>query len=267
MPKRVASFAYSARKRARYSVGNFVRPSRRVLKRSVRRKGYRFNTKTYAYHRYVSTFANVQRSTLPGNVGTNDPWIPTTNQFKIRDTTNAITEIDASFTPNFNDVKNVTEFTNLYDKYMITGVQYTFRLCNNPNSEHNMGANSAGTSTQVASNFYPDLWWCLDYDDSTIITKTQIQEYQNCRRRVLQPNRPVKIWLKAPRTRCALLDGSTLKSAGVNRAFQWVDMNQTTIDHFGLKLAICAPSPDVLMNVDFTVHVEAKYYFKCKDVR
>lgn len=259
MPKRVLVRSYVPRKRTRRT---YPRRTKRMIKRALRSKGYALSTKVYSYCRYASQFANVQRVNLSGGT---DPWLPSSNQFYVP-TGNASAEINAVFVPNFADLKNVTEFSNLYDRYMLIGVKYMFRLVTNPNTEHNTGS-SSNTQTLIGNNTFPELWACADYDDSAAITRSQIQEYQNVRRRVLQPNRVTSIYLAAPRVKTGALDASTVKASVMAKPYQWIDMAQTTIDHFGLKIVICAPTPTVNLNPDFNVHVEAKYYFKCKDVR
>lgn len=143
----------------------------------------------------------------------------------------------------------VSDFTNLFDMYKITHVQLRFHLQVDP------GAQAS------ASAIYPKLWYATDYDDDNApASLNALREHARCKVRVLNPNRPVVVNIK-PAVASLVYRGATTSSYSPKWR-QWVDMAQTDVPHYGLKWAV-----DNLTNTNYTLQIEGKMWFACKDVR
>ena len=65
------------------------------------------------------------------------------------------TERDGALTFTFDDILGYTEFTGLYDRYMITGVKIRIRLINNPTSSQYLNSGNSGYNTPNTTNWWP----------------------------------------------------------------------------------------------------------------
>jgi hypothetical protein len=157
------------------------------------------------------------------------------------------------------DIINVAEFTTLFDRYRITGVQLTFMLVTNPDAGNPLNVNVGGNN----SNFYPKLWWVRDYDDGNAITLSQMRERETCKHKILRPNSEIKIFLKP----AALLQTyrTALTTGYAPKWKQWIDLGQTDVPHYGFKFVVDMDGN--VPNGTFYIRMEKKYYFQCKDVR
>lgn len=163
----------------------------------------------------------------------------------------------------FNELVNSSEFSNLFDRYMITGVLVKFQLINNPNSDIYPNVTPAANAT---SSFYPKIWLHTDYDDDSTPTKDDLKQVVGVKEFVLRPNTEVKYFVKpailAQTYRTAVTTGYAPKWK------TWIDMANLDVPHYGLKYFV--DCPDTLVNTstsEMKVRVELKYYFTCKDVR
>lgn len=237
--------------------------SRRPLKRTkrfVKRRRYvrprrsAFTGKVYKFCRYASYLNGY-------NVNTTHQWDPAT--MIMYSGTTAKVEWDGALAFRFADLKNTSEFSNLFDRYMITGVRVQFQLITNPDANIQLQS----TSVLNAANWYPKLWYAIDHDDSNIITISQIQEYTTAKCKVLRPNSITKVYIPFPRTTGSVSTAATTVPGYVNRP-GYMDMAQRDVDHYALKWAVdflnintsAATSP-------YAVKIDVKYYFKCKDPR
>jgi hypothetical protein len=144
---------------------------------------------------------------------------------------------------------NVSDFTNLFDRYMITYVKCFIHLKLDPSSQ------SATLAT------LPKLYYVRDYDDATTPSSiNELREHSKCTYRVMNPNRPIVIGIK-PAT-LALAYRSAVASTYSPKWKTWIDMATTDVPHYGLKLAI-----DDLTNTNYKVDFEYKIWFACKDTR
>lgn len=161
------------------------------------------------------------------------------------------------------DVGNLTEFTNLFDRYMITGVKVMFHLLSNPDVDTTQTGVGAVPSIQV----YPRLWYARDNDDASLTTLASLKEFGNVKCRVLKPNVVTSVYVAYPRTAVGISQTSGLQASGVNKPM-WLDCGYPNVNHYGLKFALDYGSVSVTgaSNI-FRVKLELKYYFKCKDVR
>lgn len=174
-----------------------------------------------------------------------------------------VIEWDGAMSFRLSDIKNTSEFSNLFDRYMITGVRVQFQLITNPDAAQQL--NSATVVQQA--NWFPKLWYTVDHDDTTLITRSQIQEYTTAKCKVLRPNAITKVYLPFPRTAGGVYSGTTAYAGKVN-APSYLDMATRDIDHYGLKYAVDFLGVNVTPSAPpFAVKIDLKYYFKCKDPR
>lgn len=148
-----------------------------------------------------------------------------------------------------NQLPNYTEFSALYDQYMITYVKMYVHLKVDPSSQ-------TGTSST-----WPKLYWVPDHDDSaTPGTLDELRQRSKCRWQVLNPNRPIVIKCKPS---LLIQDYRTSVTTGYTPAFnKWVDFSQVDVPHYGIKFGI-----DDLSNTNYKVDFEYRMWFKCKDTR
>lgn len=232
---------------------------RRVVKgrrmpASARKYGFRIPT--HRFHRWVTaldsgsgtSFVNVTDCTYDGT----DSFITCTAAKK-----------SCAFSVAFQlrDLPNLTDFTALFDSYMITGVMLQIKMIDNPDAYH-----VANTDPLVTSkvNFYPTLWYVPDHDDNNNVTLAQIKEFDRVRHKVLYPNRETNIMLR-PTTLAQVYRSSITTGYAENKKRQWLDMANTDIPHYGLKCIFDFEGLSPASTFRFKVNV--KYFFSCKNVR
>jgi len=169
-----------------------------------------------------------------------------------------------SYECTFDSIRGYTDFTDLYDRYMITCVVMRFRLVNNPNSTWSLNTNPAA-QTAMSANFYPAMYYCKDYDDSAAETLEQLKERANTKRMILQPNKMYKIVLRPAVT---MQTYATATSTGYAPKWkQWIDMANTSVPHYGLKYVVDCSAQDPADTQPFILERSTQIFFKCKDVR
>lgn len=143
---------------------------------------------------------------------------------------------------------NATEFSNLYDQFMITYVVHRFFLEVDPSAQT--------ASTAIA----PKLFYVRDQDSLGLLTLDELRERSNCKIKVLRTDRPIIIKYK-PNLLQEVYRGaiSTTYSPKWNT---WIDMSNTDASHFGLIWAI-----DNFTNTNYKLSVQTKVYFACKNTR
>lgn len=170
------------------------------------------------------------------------------------------TELDQASFLTFNGLVNYTEFTPLYDRYMITGIQYSFQLLNNPDA-----VNDPAGSSNTTTTFYPKLWWCPDYDDSGAEPLSSLYQRTRTRHAVMQPNREIKVFIKP--AVLAQTYASATSTGYAPKWNNWIDMDQVNVPHYGLKWVFDCNGIATATGHPWYLRVETKVYFKCKDVR
>jgi len=226
----------------------------RIVGRTRTRRGTR---PKFKFHRWISTFqtgtgtlVNVTNCTYDGA----DSFITCT-----------ATEKTAQFSLGFQlrDIPNVTEFTSLFDSYMLTGVMLQFKLIDNPDAAYPTNG-ELGSAVISKTNFYPTIWYVPDHDDNNNVPLASIKEFERVRHKVLYPNRETNIMLR-PTTLGQIFLTSTTSALTENRRRSWLDMATTNIPHYGFKSVIDFEGlPPV---GSYRIKVNAKYYFTCKNVR
>lgn len=145
------------------------------------------------------------------------------------------------------NIPNVTDFTNLYDQYMIKAVQVKFipRV-----SEVSAGASAMG-----------NLWIILDYDDSVVPgSLNQMLQYQNVKRS--QNNKIHTRYLKPAIANEVFATGiATAYNAKKN---VWLDATNDAVEHYGIKIWVDQlPAGSATIQYD----VVTKFYLAFKNVR
>lgn len=160
---------------------------------------------------------------------------------------NSGTPTGYAFEQKLNQLPNYTDFTNLYDQYLIKKIVVKMipKI-----SQHNLATTTIGNAD------LPQLHSVVDYDDATTPTSvSQLVEYQSHKMtrgnqihtRVLVP----KIELTS--------DGT----ANAPKSYQWLDCDSPAVNHRGLKFWFNAPqSTGCTIYYDMLVTV----YLSCKNV-
>lgn len=173
----------------------------------------------------------------------------------------AATEYDFADAYTFGGITGAAEFAALYDRYMITRVVMKIRILNNPDAPTRINYNQPWNAT----NWYPRLFSCPDYDDNTAETVTQLKERARTKFRILRPNSYLTYVIKPA---VSIQTYRTALAAGYAPKWnQWIDMNQTDVPHYGMKFALDCSGLDPEDTNPFKLEIERTYYFKCKDVR
>jgi len=175
------------------------------------------------------------------------------------DTSATGSSYDQSLVFSLDQVRGNSELTALYDQYMITGVKVMFQLVTNPDS----GTITNSSSSANATNFYPKLMYCRDYDNTTVETPNELRERNSTRIRVLQPNKVVSVFIRPAVRNNIHLDGITPASSPIWG--QWLDCSSTQVPHYGLKY--CVENLGHNATQSYRFRIEYQYYIRFKDVR
>jgi hypothetical protein len=162
------------------------------------------------------------------------------------------------------DVKGAADFSDLYDRFMLTTVVLRFKLVTNPDSTWILNANPSNGSA-LPTNWFPKLWYCPDYDDNASESLAVIKERAQTKCKVLRPNQIVKIVVKPAVT---VQTYRTATSTGYAPKWkQWIDMANQDVPHYGLKFVVDCCGLDPNDTYPFKLEIDRQYYFTCKDVR
>lgn len=156
-----------------------------------------------------------------------------------------------------NDLQSYTDFTNLYDQYMITGVLCEIQLLSNPDAQGKI----AGTAA-TAANFYPRVWYCSDPDDAGTPTLAEMKQRQRVKHSVLKPNSIIKFFIKP--AVLAQTYSSAITTGYAPKWAQWVDISNPGVPHYGLKALFDTSGVSLPVDQQFVVRVDYKYYLKCR---
>jgi len=244
-------------KRKRSGLSVVTAPGRRMVRtfrKRVARRGYRRSKRgvlpNYSFHRWIKVFSLPNVTDCTYDTGSS-----------VLSTTVGTTASSFSLAFAMADVPSLTEFTTLFDSYMITGVMLQIKMINNPNA---IGDKLPGGVNFNKNNFYPTIWYAPDHDDKNNATLDAIKEFQRVRHKVLLPNREVNIMLR-PTTLQQVFRTALSTGYAENQKRQWLDIAQTDIPHYGFKCVI--DMENVTTTEPFQFKINAKYYFKCKNVR
>lgn len=159
-----------------------------------------------------------------------------------------------------NDLINATEFTQLFDQYMILKVVVKIQMITNPDGFSY--TNSVTGPTQ--NNFFPKIWYIRDYDGGASETLSTIKERTGVSYIIPKPNKVYSIVLKPlPLVQTYL----TALSTGYAPKRLWIDIAAPTVPHYGLKTVIDCLGMDPADTIGFQYRLETKYYVAFKGVR
>jgi len=155
------------------------------------------------------------------------------------------TLLSTGYSFQLSDLPSSSEFTTLFDQYMIKKVELAFIPVANAIA---LTGSCSGQLTTV-----------IDYDDANALATEGIAfQYESAQSTpVWQPNKRVVI----PRIATAAYSG-TFTSFANSRA-QWIDSGSPSVQHYGIK-AVCPPaSGAAVMQWD----ILATYYVACRNTR
>lgn len=160
------------------------------------------------------------------------------------------------------DLPGNLEFGDLYDRYKLTTVVLRFRIVNNP---YATWATNSGAATANSTNWFPRLFYCRDYDDSSAESLSALRERSKTKMTVLRPNKFFKIVVKPAVT---IQTYRTTTTTGYSPSWnQWIDMAQNNVPYYGLKYVVDMSGLDPADSQPFKLEIEKQYFFTCKDVR
>lgn len=163
----------------------------------------------------------------------------------------------------FNDMIQSADFTSLFDMYRITKVTYKFQLINNPDATWWINDTSA-TNIHNGTNWYPKMWYVMDYDGGTTETLNSIRERQGVKCRILRPDKQIKVSFTP---KCRVLTYKTADTEGYAPKNIKIDMNDTDVPHYGLAVVFDTNGYDPNDLYPFKIAVERKITFQCYGVR
>lgn len=145
---------------------------------------------------------------------------------------------------------NYGEFQTLYDQYKINYVVDKYWLKIDP------GAQAAGSAT------WPKMYICRDLDDTTTpASLNELRERNNCRIKVMNPNRPVVVkWV--PNVLNSIYSNGVSDASATPLYKQWIDVGAPNVTHYGYKYAI-----DDYSNTNYKFDFERIVYLSCKNQR
>jgi len=165
------------------------------------------------------------------------------------------------YTRKFNDMVAFGEFTNLFDQYRIESITMTFQLINNPDATWPLNSgSSAGNST----NWYPKMWYVVDYDGGSTETISSMKERQGVKCRIMQPNKLIKVTFR-PKVNTLVYMTSTTQGFAPKSVM--LDMADVTVPHYGLMVVWDTNGIDVSDTYPMKISVETRIKFSCKGVR
>lgn len=203
------------------------RRKRRMNKKRTTRKSVvprqRFSSDIHYFKRIASDV------TISGNVA----YAPYLNVFRY----------------SLNQLPNVSEYTNLFDRYMITKVVTKLYLKIDPSAQ------AAATAS------FPRLFYARDVDDSGVpASLDELRQHSTCKIKVMNPNYPVTLVSRPNLLQLAYTSG--VASNYIPKWKQWIDLGDTGTPHYAWKFAI-----DDLTNTNYRVQIDHIFYFRCKDSR
>jgi len=164
----------------------------------------------------------------------------------------------------FDDMLNYSEFTTLFDQYMITKAIVKIQLITNPDSTWVLGSTISSAPSQI-TNWFPKFWYIRDYDGGSADSLAQIKERQGVKFFVLRPNKTFSIAV-TPKVAVQTYRTSTTTGYAPKRLF--LDMaSGTDVPHYGVNWVVDTLGLDPDNTYPFKIRYEIKYYFTCKDVR
>lgn len=225
-------------KKYRKSRKTFVRKIRRPM-RAGRSRLIRRRLNKYNVHRFVRW----------------EPQDPPTNTLSCNFGISGTSAKGVLF--KLNNVTNHSEFTNLYDHYMITGVKVYFDYSPDYSA-------ATSTDTNIANGMYmPKLWIRRDYDDVNTPTLADMTESNQAFCIRFRPNKTSHSIFLKPACLNLVWRNASSTDGYASKWRQWIDCGNPDAEHFGLKLL----AQGLASNNLGTITIRCKYYLAFKNVR
>lgn len=175
--------------------------------------------------------------------------------------TGTATNIAGTYILSLDQLPNYTEFTSLYDQYMIKGIKLSFV----PSGNSYMTSTVSGISQVVGFSRFNS---AIDYDDTGVpVNENELLQYQSLK--TTPGYRQHSRYFK-PKVQFTVADNditATTANAGP-RGNTWLDCANPSIDHLGLKVWCAAPiNSGATASTSITYSVYATYYMAFKNVR
>lgn len=156
-----------------------------------------------------------------------------------------------------NAVSDYVDITQLFDRYMITGVKLKFLYQSNI-------ADTAGPTT------LPCMWYAQDFDDSSLpVNQLDVAVKQYCKTKILNANRQFSLYIK-PRITKAIA-GQTgagpVVIADTSEKPCYLDCAFPNVPHYGLKFWIDNWYNQAPNESNVVLRIQPTYYLKLKDAQ
>lgn len=169
---------------------------------------------------------------------------------------------------NVSNLPNLSEFTALFDAYKIRKVvlkMYPYQTV--------AGGAPANAAAASYPDFSPIMHYVIDHDDNTTPNASEtgiqtLQQYPNYHRVKLTDGKrgPITIVIKPRFQMSAGVSGGGSVIGIEGKRSAWLDMADTTIDHYGLK-AVFEGIPPTNFAAYCPIRCETTYYLMFKGVR
>lgn len=151
-----------------------------------------------------------------------------------------------------NDVPGTSEFTNLFDQYMITGIQYRWRVQRDPSVNNQTAAANQG--------IFPRIYWVHDHDSaeasSTIATLSQNPKMRDM---AFTANKDCSRWQYLKPAVAQQMYGPVL--TGYSAKWRtWLDCGYPGTPHYAVKFYYDN------LNAGMQLYMDCKYILKFKSV-
>lgn len=150
-------------------------------------------------------------------------------------------------------VEGYTDFTNLYDRYKITGVKATFMY-------------QSDSSAVNSSSVLPTIMYAVDKDDLTPDGFSTFRQKQDMKRKILTANRPFSIYWKPKKQ--MTVSSLTAEADAISTNVGWNNCAFPGINHLGLKFYcnnLYGGTAGIASTVQTQLDIQITYYLAFKD--
>lgn len=141
------------------------------------------------------------------------------------------------------------DFTNLFDRYKITGVKATFLY-------------QISDASPTGGAVLPTILYATDYDDDIVPAYSLMRQKQNVKQRILTANKPFSIFYRPRLSGVATANGISTPGAIVGQK-GWLDTAVPNADYYGLKFSI--NNMYSTLSVNTQLEIKFTYYIAMKD--
>lgn len=149
------------------------------------------------------------------------------------------------------DLPNHTEFTALFDQYMLVGVSYRWVIIKDP----------AKVQTAANQGSYPRIMWVHDHDSAQTPTSfAELQQYPKCQEFYFTTDKQCTPWYYVKTAVAIQMYQGIATSAYGSKWKQWIDSTYPGTQHYGLRYFYAE---------NYTaqaIRLECKYHLKFKSV-